>query len=105
MKKLRITQREAEEAEEAEASDAAADPLRGLISAERSQAVARAVASLPPLQREALILFEYEDLSLEEIARATGSETGAVKARLHRAREALRRQLAGLIDTGSRRRS
>ena len=54
------------------------------------------VAPLPPLQREALILAEYEELSLEEIARAVESETGTVKSRLHRARENLRRMLAPL---------
>jgi RNA polymerase sigma-70 factor (ECF subfamily) len=59
--------------------------------------VARAVVALPPFQREALILFEYEELSLEEIAAVAGIETSAVKARLHRARETLRRQLAPLI--------
>jgi DNA-directed RNA polymerase specialized sigma24 family protein len=42
-------------------------------------------------------LFEYEDLSLEEIATVTGVDTGAVKARLHRARQALRRRLAPLL--------
>jgi RNA polymerase sigma-70 factor, ECF subfamily len=56
--------------------------------------VAKAVQSLPPLQREALVMFEYEELSLEEIARAAEVEVGTVKARLSRARENLRRMLA-----------
>jgi DNA-directed RNA polymerase specialized sigma24 family protein len=56
------------------------------------------VAALPPLQKEALILFEYEEFSLEEIAQVVGVEVGAVKARLHRARETLRRRLAPLVD-------
>jgi RNA polymerase sigma-70 factor (ECF subfamily) len=51
---------------------------------------------LPPLQREVLILAEYEDLSLEEIARAIESEIGTVKSRLHRARENLKQILAPL---------
>src|SRR5207249_4287717 len=58
--------------------------------------VADAVRSLPPLQREVLILAEYEELSLEEIARAVESEIGTVKSRLHRARENLRRMLGPL---------
>lgn len=58
--------------------------------------VAEAVKALPLLQREALILAEYEELSLEEIARAVDSEIGTVKSRLHRARENLRRMLAPL---------
>ena len=61
-----------------------------------AQIVANAVALLPPLQREVLILAEYEELSLDEIARAVNSETGTVKSRLHRARENLRRMLAPL---------
>jgi RNA polymerase sigma factor (sigma-70 family) len=59
-------------------------------------AVASAVRSLPPLQREVLILSEYEELSLEEIAQAVDAEVGTVKSRLHRARENLRRILAPL---------
>ncbi len=61
-----------------------------------AELVARAVQSLPPLQREALILFEYEELPLEEIARTVAAEVGTVKARLHRARSNLRRMLAPL---------
>jgi RNA polymerase sigma-70 factor (ECF subfamily) len=74
-----------------------ADPLREVLESERAGVVERAVAALPLLQREALILFEYEDLSLEEIAGITGADVGAVKARLFRAREALRRRLAPLL--------
>jgi len=69
---------------------------------ETSRLVARAVQSLPPLQRESLILAEYEELSLEEIARLVDAEVGTVKARLHRARENLRRMLAPLAPTGER---
>jgi len=65
---------------------------------ERAEMVAQAVAALPPLQREALILAEYEELSLEEISQATGAELAAVKSRLHRARENLRRMLAPLLE-------
>jgi RNA polymerase sigma factor (sigma-70 family) len=68
-------------------------------SVERAEAVARAVQELPSLQREALILAEYEEMTLEEIARATASELAAVKSRLHRARVNLRRMLAPLLET------
>jgi DNA-directed RNA polymerase specialized sigma24 family protein len=40
---------------------------------EIGEIVGRAVRALPPLQREAVILKEYDDLSLEEIARAVGA--------------------------------
>jgi RNA polymerase sigma-70 factor, ECF subfamily len=58
------------------------------------EAVSAAVAALPPLQREALILATYEGLSLQELADALAVEVGTVKARLHRARENLKRLLA-----------
>lgn len=65
----------------------------------RGEMVALAVAALPPIQRETLILAEYEELSLAEIAQATGAELAAVKSRLHRARMNLRRMLAPLLET------
>ena len=69
------------------------------VGAERAATVARAVANLPPLQREAVILAEFEEMSLEEIAMATGSELAAVKSRLHRGRQNLRAMLAPLLET------
>jgi len=70
------------------------DPVQG----ERAEIVGAAVQALPPLQREALILAEYEGLSLEEIAGAVNAETGTIKSRLHRARQKLRRILAPLKE-------
>jgi RNA polymerase sigma-70 factor (ECF subfamily) len=64
--------------------------------------VAQAVGALPPLQREVLILAEYEEMPLEEIARSVGAELAAVKSRLHRARENLRRMLAPLLESKGR---
>ena len=61
---------------------------------EVSSAVVGAVAALPQLQQECLILFEYEGFTLEEIAGVVGADVGTVKSRLHRARERLRRTLA-----------
>jgi RNA polymerase sigma-70 factor (ECF subfamily) len=70
------------------------EPLQRLLDGEAAEAVRHAVQALPPLQREALILFEYEDMSLAEVAAVTDTDVGAVKSRLHRARERLRRSLA-----------
>jgi len=66
---------------------------------ERGEMVAHAVAALPPLQREALILAEYEEMPLAEIAQVIGVELAAAKSRLHRARENLKRMLAPLLET------
>ncbi len=46
----------------------------------------KAVLLLPPLQRETVILAECVVMSLEDIAKATAAEIGAVKSRLQRAR-------------------
>lgn len=50
----------------------------------------QAVQALPVDQREAVVLFYYEDLPTEEIARIVGTSPGAVRVRLSRAREKLR---------------
>ena len=69
-------------------------PLQSLLGKEMADLVRRAVTDLPPLQREALILFEYEELTLMEIAAIVATDIGTVKSRLHRARERLRRSLS-----------
>lgn len=68
-------------------------PLRQLLDDELALKVQEAVFSLPPMQREALVLFEYEGMTLGEIADLVGTDVGAVKSRLHRARERLRNVL------------
>jgi len=74
--------------------DEAGFVARGQTDQELSVTVAQTVSQLPDLQREVLILFEYEGFSLNEIAVIVDADVGAVKARLHRARERLRRTLA-----------
>jgi RNA polymerase sigma factor (sigma-70 family) len=88
----------AEEALDAVDVPATAAPQQAL---EASSAVAAAVAELPHLQQEALILFEYEGMTLEEIAQIVATEVGTVKSRLHRARERLRCALAPYRKVGS----
>lgn len=51
------------------------------------------VQTLPQDQREAVILFYYEDLPIKEIAQIVGAAPGTVRVRLSRAREQLRRLL------------
>ena len=63
---------------------------------ERAQ-VNAAIATLPPLFREVLILRELEELSYDEIAQVAGTPVGTVMSRLSRARAMLR---AALTPTG-----
>ena len=95
LKQLRSSGRESamDEFSEDEFIATEREPLRRLLDDELSAKVQEAVASLPPLQREALVLFEYEGLALNEIASLVGSDVGAVKSRLHRARGRLRNRL------------
>ena len=67
---------------------------------ETANTVRRAVEALPPLQREAVVLFEYQEMSLADIAAACDIDVGTVKSRLHRARERLRRTLAPFLASG-----
>jgi RNA polymerase sigma-70 factor, ECF subfamily len=76
--------------------EAMAAELVDFDSGDIGELVGRAVRALGPLQREVVILAEYEGLTLAEIARAVDADVGTVKSRLHRARENLRRTLAPL---------
>lgn len=65
-----------------------------LLARQTAEEVRAAVSSLPLRQREVLLLFEYEDLPLSEIAAIVDADLAAVKSRLHRARLRLRQVLA-----------
>jgi RNA polymerase sigma-70 factor (ECF subfamily) len=52
-----------------------------------------AMAQLPPDQREALVLREYQGMSHQEITEVTHSTIPAVKSRIYRAKETLRKLL------------
>jgi len=101
MKRLRSSGRElgVDEFEESQFISQDREPLDRLLDDELSEKVREAVSGLPPLQREALVLFEYEGLALSEVASVTGSDVGAVKSRLFRAREGLRNVLRPYLDT------
>ena len=51
----------------------------------------RALAALPPSQREVLVLSRFQNLKYEQIAEILACETGAVKVRVFRAVRALSR--------------
>jgi len=77
--------------------DFIAEPV-DIVGRETADIVGAAVQSLPPFQREVLILSYYEGLSVAEIAQSVKAEVGTVKSRLHRARENLRRMLGPLKE-------
>ncbi|GJM45572.1 MAG: hypothetical protein DHS20C21_24140 [Gemmatimonadota bacterium] len=77
-----------------EVRDDAQNPARDLEDADRRRILAEALAQLPESHRLVLILRHQRDLSYDEIALALDAPLGTVKARIHRAREALRKILA-----------
>lgn len=64
-----------------------------LERAEVATAVRDAIAALPADLREAIVLFEYEEMSHADIARVVGATPKAVETRIYRAREKLRAAL------------
>ena len=61
-----------------------------LASRERCALVRRAIDQLPESHRRILLLRDFDELDTGETARRLGITEGAVKTRLHRARQALR---------------
>ena len=79
--------------------DAEPDPGATLESAERAEAVRRAVAKLPEELRLPLVLSEYEDKSHAEIAAILDCSAKAVEMRLYRARQQLRTGLEKVLQS------
>ncbi len=65
-------------------------------------ALERAIAALPPEQREVFLLREYEGVPFADIAEITAAPLPTVKSRMRYALEALRRALEE-VDAGDRR--
>jgi RNA polymerase sigma-70 factor (ECF subfamily) len=81
-----------------EAQESLADPDRGpeqsALAHDLGRCVERALAALPPVFREAVVLRDLEGLSYEEIARILRVRLGTVRSRIARGREQLRQLLA-----------
>lgn len=76
--------------------DSEPDVQRRLESAEVASRVRAAIDQLPAGQRQAVRLFYLAGLTHSEIAEELGTEPGAVKTRLHKARRSLRDPLEPL---------
>jgi RNA polymerase sigma-70 factor (ECF subfamily) len=73
-------------------------PLERMVERERASIVQQCIVCLKPAYREVLILREYEQLSYEEIAVVTGSSESAVKSALFKARKAMGKKLAVMMN-------
>ena len=70
--------------------------LELLAAAETQAALLAAIDCLPLKQKTVIILYYYDELSVQEIAQATGLLVGTVKSRLYTARQNLKKSLLEL---------
>jgi RNA polymerase sigma-70 factor (ECF subfamily) len=78
--------------------ETAADAL--VAHRESGAELRRAVALLPPRQREVVALKVYSDMTYDDVAEAMGLSVGAVKAHFHQAVSNLRRRMSGAGTKG-----
>jgi RNA polymerase sigma-70 factor (ECF subfamily) len=69
-------------------------PLEVLERKELGEMLRGAIASLPVIYRNVVLLRDIEEMDVRETAQALGISEGSVKVRLHRARALLQRALA-----------
>lgn len=74
-------------------TDASVDPERDASRSELRVRILRALDELSHIQREILVLRDYQDLSYNEIAATLDIPIGTVMSRLHGARKRLRQTL------------
>jgi RNA polymerase sigma-70 factor (ECF subfamily) len=79
-------------------ADPQPDPEDRAYGAEIRVRVQQGLDKLPVGQRVVVVLRDVEGLEYREIASTLGISLGTVKSRLARGREALRRQLADLLE-------
>ncbi len=70
----------------------------GVERRELAELLGRSIEALPETYRNVLILRDIEELDTEETSEIMGVSPGAVKTRLHRARQALRGLLAPHLE-------
>jgi RNA polymerase sigma factor (sigma-70 family) len=71
-----------------------ADPFQRMVTEETGGEIRRALARVPVKLREVVILCDLHDLSYADAGTALGISTHAVRSRLHRGRQLLRRRLS-----------
>ena len=77
--------------------DCSPGPEQVVADREADAVLQEAIGQLDPSLREALLLRVTGDLSYAEIAQVTGVPAATVATHVHRAREQLRRRLAGVL--------
>jgi RNA polymerase sigma-70 factor, ECF subfamily len=78
--------------------DQSPDPEKRALQGEQNRLLQKAVLTLPAQYRIVLVLHDMEDLDTEQVAQVLGLQPGTVRVRLHRARLAVRKAAAQLLD-------
>ena len=86
----------------ADASHETATPESALDQKQQAAQLHQAIRALPEEQREALVLQQFNGMSLDEIAELTGVPAETVKSRLRYAMRKLRQQLEAPVLEGER---
>jgi RNA polymerase sigma-70 factor (ECF subfamily) len=76
-------------------------PHEQLVRDELVSKVAEALQELPENQRAAVLLYQEQDKSYEEIAAIMSSSLSATKSLIHRARETLKQRLKPYLKSGT----
>ena len=79
--------------EESEWAEDAEHPADLAESRSEQQTLQQAIRGLGPEHRQVVVLRYFADMTVPEVARASGVREGTVKSRLYRAHQALRQQL------------
>ncbi|MDQ8732270.1 sigma-70 family RNA polymerase sigma factor [Bradyrhizobium sp. LHD-71] len=87
---------------EADMASADRSPEQTAIASSDQALLAHAMAELPPVFREVIVLREIEDLSYREIAGVIGTPVGTVMSRLARARTELKAILNRMTNQDDR---
>ncbi len=82
-------------------ADPSPSPEKAAADGEIDAALTAAIDALDPGQREVLVLRDVEGLPAPEVASVLGISVDAVKSRLHRARVAVRQQVAPLLGSAA----
>ena len=100
-KSLNIRQQRSVPIENTEpASDPHPGPAESMEKKEIRQRVQQALNRLEPDDAAVILLRDLQDVSYEEVARVLEIPIGTVKSRLHRARQALKSELASYFYAG-----
>ncbi len=78
------------------------DPEDAAAGSQAQQRVQEALDALPPDLRVAIVLYDIEGQSYQDVAKALGIPEGTVKSRIHRARGALRERLKSFVRAEER---